>query len=256
MPPVGVKSSRPSRWPSWKTQTSTPSEAPSETTLISSALTGITTEPVMRNSRTRVPSATRPIAIRRPCQQRVGEVHAAPAAWPMTQVGKSGRSRSRSRCTTSRATRRRRSPPGTSTPMRDVEPIADGGIRPTRRRRGRERARPTPVAASSGACGDDGDVRGRTARVVARRGCSKNDPLRRARGQQLRARGGEAQSRAGSGEREHRARPGTPTSTATGDAAPARPAGRTRPSVGRRPPVPPAARSRPRAERRTAPGTG
>ena len=44
-------------------QTTTPRVAPSETTLISSALTGMTTDPVMRKSRTRVARATRAKAI-------------------------------------------------------------------------------------------------------------------------------------------------------------------------------------------------
>ena len=63
MPPVGVKFSRPDRWPSWNTQTSTPSAAAREIALVRSALTGTTTEPVIRNSRTSVVIATIPIAI-------------------------------------------------------------------------------------------------------------------------------------------------------------------------------------------------
>ena len=47
-PPVEVNPSRPSRWPSWKIRTSTPSDAPSDTTFISSALSGTSTEPVMQ----------------------------------------------------------------------------------------------------------------------------------------------------------------------------------------------------------------
>ena len=72
MPPVGVKFSRPDRWPSWNTQTSTPSDAASEITLVSSALTGTTTEPVMRNSSTRHATATIPIgpAARAPRRRR------------------------------------------------------------------------------------------------------------------------------------------------------------------------------------------
>ena len=54
MKPVGVKSSSPDRWPSWKIQTSAPNEAPSDSTFITSALTGSTTEPKARNSSTNV----------------------------------------------------------------------------------------------------------------------------------------------------------------------------------------------------------
>ena len=64
----------PRRWPCWKTSTTIPSEAPSDTTLSISALTGMTTDPVMRKSRTSVASATRPKAIRRALEHRVGEV--------------------------------------------------------------------------------------------------------------------------------------------------------------------------------------
>src|SRR3954447_1087623 len=58
--PVESKSSRPDRCPSWNTHTSAPKLAPSDSTFISSALTGTTTEPVMRNSSTKVASATNP----------------------------------------------------------------------------------------------------------------------------------------------------------------------------------------------------
>ena len=55
--PVGVKPSRPDRCPSWKIQTSAPNDAASDSTFITIALTGSTTEPNARNSST---SVTRP----------------------------------------------------------------------------------------------------------------------------------------------------------------------------------------------------
>ena len=48
--PTASKPSRPDRWPSWNTHTSTPNVAPSDSTFITTALTATTTEPVIRNS--------------------------------------------------------------------------------------------------------------------------------------------------------------------------------------------------------------
>src|SRR5665647_3538740 len=45
IPPVETNPRAPDRWPSWKTHTSTPMVADSETTLVSSAWIGITTDP-------------------------------------------------------------------------------------------------------------------------------------------------------------------------------------------------------------------
>ncbi len=61
-PPTGLKPSSPLNQPSWKTRVSAPSEAPNDSRFISRALTGITTEPVIRKSRISVPTATRPSA--------------------------------------------------------------------------------------------------------------------------------------------------------------------------------------------------
>jgi len=55
--PVGVNPSGPDRCPHWKTQTITPNVAESESTFITIALTGSTTEPNARNSRMNVASA-------------------------------------------------------------------------------------------------------------------------------------------------------------------------------------------------------
>ena len=57
MVPVGVKLSSPDRWPSWKIHTTTPNVADSDSTFITIALTGSTTEPNARNSSTNVASA-------------------------------------------------------------------------------------------------------------------------------------------------------------------------------------------------------
>ena len=85
-PPVDEKPSSDSRWPSWKIQTTTPSEAPSEITFISRALIGISTDPVSRNSSTNVARMTTAIA------QGASAASAAvksisPAVGPVTQVG-------------------------------------------------------------------------------------------------------------------------------------------------------------------------
>ncbi len=53
-----MKSSSPDRCPSWKIQTIAPNEAVSDSTFISSALTGSTTEPNARNSSSTVAPAT------------------------------------------------------------------------------------------------------------------------------------------------------------------------------------------------------
>ena len=61
--PVTVKSpSRPERWPSWKIHTIAPNVAERLSVLSSSALIGMTTEPVNRNSSRNVEIAMMPIA--------------------------------------------------------------------------------------------------------------------------------------------------------------------------------------------------
>ena len=52
--PNAVKPSREARCPSWKIQTSAPKVAPSERVFMTSALTGMSTDPVIRNSRMKV----------------------------------------------------------------------------------------------------------------------------------------------------------------------------------------------------------
>jgi hypothetical protein len=61
-PPAGRRPAKPSSHPSWNTHTSTPRHAPSDTAFISSAFTGTSTDPVIRNSSTNVASATTPTA--------------------------------------------------------------------------------------------------------------------------------------------------------------------------------------------------
>src|SRR6266511_4022147 len=58
--PVGSNRSSPDRCPSWNTHTSAPKLAPSDSTFMTRAFTGTTTEPVIRNSSTNVASATNP----------------------------------------------------------------------------------------------------------------------------------------------------------------------------------------------------
>ena len=60
--PVAVKSSRPDRWPSWKTHTMAPKVAVRLSRLRTIALTGMTTLPNIMNSRTAVITAMRPSA--------------------------------------------------------------------------------------------------------------------------------------------------------------------------------------------------
>ncbi len=49
-------------WPCWKTNTTTPRLAASESAVVIRVLTGISSEPVKANSSTRIVSATAPIA--------------------------------------------------------------------------------------------------------------------------------------------------------------------------------------------------
>ncbi len=58
MEPVGVNRSRPDRWPHWKIHTTTPNVAPSDSTFITIAFSGRTTEPKARNSSTNVDTQT------------------------------------------------------------------------------------------------------------------------------------------------------------------------------------------------------
>ena len=60
--PAPSAPSSPARWPSWKTQTRAPKVAPRLRTFMTMALTGTTTEPVNRNSSTKVASTTRATA--------------------------------------------------------------------------------------------------------------------------------------------------------------------------------------------------
>ena len=51
------------KWPSWKTQTTMPSAAPTLSTFVRTALNGSSTEPVKANSSRNVTSITAPAAI-------------------------------------------------------------------------------------------------------------------------------------------------------------------------------------------------
>ena len=61
--PVGVKPSRPDKWPSWKIHTMAPKVALKLSRLSTSAFTGTSRLPNMRNSNTNVDTAIRPSAI-------------------------------------------------------------------------------------------------------------------------------------------------------------------------------------------------
>src|SRR5437879_6136998 len=61
--PVAVKCSRFERWPSWKMNTIAPNVADRDRTFITSAFSGITTLPVIRNSTTNVTRAMIPAAM-------------------------------------------------------------------------------------------------------------------------------------------------------------------------------------------------
>lgn len=56
--PTEVNPKQADKWPSWKIQVTTPNDAPSDTTLSSRALTGMTIDPVMRKSSAKVASTT------------------------------------------------------------------------------------------------------------------------------------------------------------------------------------------------------
>ena len=72
--PGGSKPSSAGRCPSWNTQTSAPNVAPSDSTFITIALTGSTTEPVIRNSSTNVATTMIAMAQRQAIRDRVAEV--------------------------------------------------------------------------------------------------------------------------------------------------------------------------------------
>jgi hypothetical protein len=57
--PKAWKPSRPDRWPSWKIHTSAPKVAPRDRMFMAMALSGTSTEPVIRKSSTIVASALR-----------------------------------------------------------------------------------------------------------------------------------------------------------------------------------------------------
>ena len=88
-PPGERTRASPSRRPSWNTHTITPNEAPSEITLMNSALNGTTTDPVMRNSSTNVASTTMRTASG-VCARRSCNRSTSTAAGPVVYVGKPG----------------------------------------------------------------------------------------------------------------------------------------------------------------------
>ena len=86
IPPTDSKFRNDSNRPSWKISTSTPSEAPSDTTLISSALIGTRIDPVSRNSSTNVATMTTAIAAGA-CSPIAWVKSIRCAVWPVTQIG-------------------------------------------------------------------------------------------------------------------------------------------------------------------------
>ena len=109
--PVGVKSRKPDRLPSWKIQTSAPNEAPSDSTFITTALTGSTIEPKARNSSTNVVATTnRPI--HGSSEPRLSSRSSSTAAWPPTSASPpSGAGTARTSPTSARASSPIGSPP-------------------------------------------------------------------------------------------------------------------------------------------------
>jgi len=90
MAPMAVKPSSEDRWGSWKIQTRAPNVAPSEITFMISALTGIRTEPVIRNSSAKVAVAISASAHGSRCAISALK-SARKAACPVTQVRNAGR---------------------------------------------------------------------------------------------------------------------------------------------------------------------
>ena len=89
--PTESKPSGPDRYPSWKTSFKAPKLAQRLRTFMTRALTGMTTDPVIRNSSSRVASATTTAAIgsRAPSRDLTS---ASSAAGPPTCTSKAGRS--------------------------------------------------------------------------------------------------------------------------------------------------------------------
>ena len=88
--PVAVKSRTPEKLPSWKIHTSAPNTALRLSTLRISALTGTTTLPNIRNSSTKVASATRPSAIGR--RAKIDSFESTSSAdGPVTRTGNGAR---------------------------------------------------------------------------------------------------------------------------------------------------------------------
>ena len=83
--PVGVNRSRPDRCPHWKIHTTTPNVADSDSTFITIALTGSTTEPKARNSSTNVETPTSS-AIQGSVAPRLASSSTSPAVVPPTST--------------------------------------------------------------------------------------------------------------------------------------------------------------------------
>src|SRR5215467_10068997 len=82
---LGVKPSRPDRWPSWKIQATTPSVADSDSALSTSARIGCTMLPVNRNSSTNVVIAISAMAAGR-CEPMDALLSTSCASAPPTSV--------------------------------------------------------------------------------------------------------------------------------------------------------------------------
>ena len=87
--PVGLNRSRPDRCPHWKIQTTTPNVADSDSTFITIAFSGSTTEPNARNSSTNVETQTSS-AIQGSVEPRLLSSSTSPAVVPPTRTAVPG----------------------------------------------------------------------------------------------------------------------------------------------------------------------
>ena len=146
MPPVEVNASSSSPYPSWNTSTRTPNDAPSESTLSSRALAGMSSEPVMRKSRTNVAATTTPTASGASATSESVK-SSREAAWPVTQVS-APTSSARSRWVTASASGEEASATTRSTSTTVIPSRSCGGR--TRVTPSRSPARATRSATTSG----------------------------------------------------------------------------------------------------------
>ena len=157
--PVGVKPSSPDRWPSWKIQTIAPNVAVRLSMLSTSALTGTSTLPNMRNSSTNVTPAMSAEGQRQRADQRRPCVDELRPTAPPTSTA-NGAATARTACTSARpraSSARRSGTTDSHVPRVEREagrerPVRAGTTpRPAGRRRSRASTRATPGTVDSAA---------------------------------------------------------------------------------------------------------